>query len=859
MISISVVLIAAAAAPVVVEATGTVAADDPIRKVYVLFSNHLDIGYTLNSNGSTSGAVVNQYFQSHFPKAIAVAAEARAKGAHPYKWMTQSWLVSAYRHCEQTAISMRSHSPSELQCPNASTLAAFEDAVRLGSISWHAFPFNAEPELFTPELFDAALNLTFAEDDYFGHPRRQTLSQRDVPGLTRAVIPLLARRGVVALSIGENSQVAPLAVPPIFVWRDNATATEVIALFHALGYGGSFPSTRISSGSDEPGPSIKVVDGRVEGASRSEACVSVDAAGVALCYAWKVDNSGPHSFHESQAIFEAVQALFPSAHSVVASDAFDDFIAEVLPHKASLPRVSAELGDTWIMGADADPKKVALFRAASRAHATCLKDGRQQCAARCISQPGLNETSHDTSEETLRGFERLLMVAGEHTWGWNGGHIRSRSWRNEELAQSLKTDVQFRQAVAGWVEQRAILRNAVASLPPDSSLARQIHSAWNEIEGPGTRTRWSHDPGLVEVSRDSKVVCKTDTGQYEVVFGSDGAIRQLVWMYGGVHQRRELLADAAHPLARIHYQNMDAEYFKRYVSEYVAGISEVWPELTAENLYKPRLDTTDISSNFTLLRLYTNHANRILLDLRVSERTAHTERGAPAEVQAELRCGARNRSIAYTLRWFDKTPTHTPETMWLSHVPLQLADLASPLDQAVRNISGRGRVKLDKLGMMVDATDVDLSDAPGCADSEQKLTCGVHLHGVGDGGVTVFPANESAGAAVRFASRDSAIVSVGQSQPVPTPLVVPKLDGGVHFALVGNIWNTNCKRASTNETLTELLAGLIIILHTIDLLVLCNVVSDSHFVVSDPFWYPFVGEDHASQFRFTMDFLHDHR
>jgi hypothetical protein len=40
---------------------------------------------------------------------------------------------------------------------------------------------------------------------------------------------------------------------------------------------------------------------------------------------------------------------------VVASDAFDDFIADIAPYVATLPVVTAELGDTWMMGADADP------------------------------------------------------------------------------------------------------------------------------------------------------------------------------------------------------------------------------------------------------------------------------------------------------------------------------------------------------------------------------------------------------------------------------------------------------------------------------------------------------------------------
>ena len=78
----------------------------------------------------------------------------------------------------------------------------------------------------------------------------------------------------------------------------------------------------------------------------------------------------------------------------------------------------------------------------------------------------------------------------------------------------------------------------------------------------------------------------------------------------------------------------------------------------------------------------------------------------------------------------------------------------------------------------------------------------MHLHGVGDGGVTVVSgggsgsgANVSASSAaaqtIGFVSVDSVLVSVGPADPFPTPLVAPDIAGGVHFALVGNIWNTN--------------------------------------------------------------------
>ena len=56
--------------------------------------------------------------------------------------------------------------------------------------------------------------------------------------------------------------------------------------------------------------------------------------------------------------------------------------------------------------------------------------------------------------QALRDFERLLMVAGEHTWGWNGGDVRLHSWSNPELRRSLRNDEQFRTAVVGWIEQQ---------------------------------------------------------------------------------------------------------------------------------------------------------------------------------------------------------------------------------------------------------------------------------------------------------------------------------------------------------------------------------------------------------------------
>ena len=60
-------------------------------------------------------------------------------------------------------------------------------------------------------------------------------AQRDVLGLTRAAVPILATSGVDALTVGCNGAGAPPGVPKNqpFIWRDVRTSTEIVAMWHA--------------------------------------------------------------------------------------------------------------------------------------------------------------------------------------------------------------------------------------------------------------------------------------------------------------------------------------------------------------------------------------------------------------------------------------------------------------------------------------------------------------------------------------------------------------------------------------------------------------------------------------------------
>ena len=171
------------------------AAGSPVHTVHVINSNHFDAGYA-----DLTAAVVNMYFDEYFPRATQVGKEY----GRPLLWMTQSLLVSLFLDCPPGM---------GLHCPNASALASFNASVRAGHITWHAFPHNSELALGSLPF---GVRLTHDLDARFGLPPKQTLSTRDVPGMTRAAIPLLHRAGVTAVSEGMNGRVstAPPSHPP---------------------------------------------------------------------------------------------------------------------------------------------------------------------------------------------------------------------------------------------------------------------------------------------------------------------------------------------------------------------------------------------------------------------------------------------------------------------------------------------------------------------------------------------------------------------------------------------------------------------------------------------------------------------
>jgi len=227
-----------------------------MRQIHLIFKTHLDVGFT-----DLAGKVVRNYFKHYIPSALRVAREMReAGGAEKFIWTTGSWLI--YEYLEQASAQERK---------------TMEEGILAGDIAWHALPFTTHTELMDAELYRFGLSLSKSLDARFG--RRTTAAKlTDVPGHTRAIIPLLADAGVTFLHIGVNPGSTVPGVPGLFRWQDPGGA-EVIVMYES-GYGSAF---------------------EIPGLEHS------------IAFGHTMDNMGPQSAEQVKDVYREFEQRFPGA------------------------------------------------------------------------------------------------------------------------------------------------------------------------------------------------------------------------------------------------------------------------------------------------------------------------------------------------------------------------------------------------------------------------------------------------------------------------------------------------------------------------------------------------------------------
>ncbi|KAJ8302871.1 hypothetical protein KUTeg_019267 [Tegillarca granosa] len=419
--------------------------------------------------------ILNKYFKEYFPRAISLAEQLKNGHYHEkFIYTTHPWLVSLYLDCPPDL----NLAEIKLQCPTAVEVSKFEEAIKAGYITWHAGPMNMQFEMMDPSIAKFSLQLSEDLDKRFDIVRKhRTLSQRDVPGTTQALIPLLVEAGIEAISVGVNGVTSPPAVPPIFRWEFQNKS--VIGLWHPGGY------------PDDPG----TVPLKPGGLSKND-CTTFPGITHALCFAFRTDNSGPpKSIQEILGNYEVARSQFTKA--IVQASTFEDFIEAVQPIKSKLPIVTKEIGDTWIQGIASDPRKVAEMRAIFRARSKCLQ----------------NNTG------IIYNASRFFVKPPEHTWGCSSVFDRIH-WTNKAFYEILeKSPMYIRYGIKSWIEQRQFLYLGIDALG-NHSLSEELQQKLEMIN--------AEMPSFTGYKLLSNKYSVQSCGGFTLQFNKDGAMSKLI-------------------------------------------------------------------------------------------------------------------------------------------------------------------------------------------------------------------------------------------------------------------------------------------------------------------------------------------
>jgi len=577
-----------------------------IKTVHLVFKTHLDLGFT-----DLAASVALTYFDRFLPAAIDIAEELRNRGGKErFVWTTGSWLI--YEYLEQAGRQERKR---------------IEDAILRGDIKWHALPFTTYTELMDPELFRFGLSLSQKLDKRYG---MQTVAGKmtDVPGHTRAIVPMLAEAGIRLLHIGCNSASSAPEVPPVFRWM--APDGSAVTVIYSFGYG-----------------DLHQIDG----------CEDV------LMFANTHDNEGPNSISGILGAFQQAQKQFPDAE--VKASTLDAFAQTLDAADNKLPVITQEIGDTWIHGTGCDPQKVSRYKELLRLRTEWMQKGVQ--------------------DQDLDKFNRALLLVPEHTWGIDiKNHLcdyrnqgmddfaRARArdefdvadnpaWAMpyvEWILQWTKPTKRYSWVESSWKEKRAYVDRAVEGLPV--KLQNEARERLDRIV-----------PSPVSLDgftkRDTDVVF--DAGGFTAALDPEtGALRTLCHKKTG----KNWCSDE-HLIGLARYETFTEEDYKRYMRDYNVNCDQKWqwvyPDFGRMGLdaVVPKPEHRMVSAMLDGVYTKNNSSGDVLLVLlRMPE--AVVAIGAPARMAVEYSFG--KDAIAVHGRWFDKKATRYPEAMWFSFSPV---------------------------------------------------------------------------------------------------------------------------------------------------------------------------------------------
>lgn len=588
-----------------------------VETVHLVFKTHLDLGFT-----DLAANVLRRYIDDFIPGALKLARTMREAGGEEqfgeprFVWTTGSWLIHTY-----------------LEKASPSARREMEAAILAGDILWHALPFTLHSEVMDADLFRFGLSIAQKLDDRFGH-KTIAAKMTDVPGHTRGIVPLLAEAGVTFLHIGVNEASTVPDVPPLFVWRDEATRSEIIVNYHG-NYGAITTAPGLSH---------------------------------ALALTLTGDNLGPPTVESVGAKYAALREQFPGA--TVSASSLDAFARELEAIKATLPVVTDEIGDTWIHGVGSDPVKVARFRELSRLRLEWLKKN--------LLNP---------SDKRYFDFSEALLCVAEHTWGMDVKlHLKDDFRYSGAEFEAARRERGYQLMGDSWLEQIDYLDEAWDALEETPTFDDMV----NPSPDVAYATPNLNPPSLVGHTPCAPTVMKFSLPNVEIGFDpATGAINHL-------QANGRDWADADHPLALLQYDAYAAEDYQRLWKQYIRNKDRAdVVEWATWDYTKPRLDAVGARRHHltpTLVGLYQLTAKTELAELYarygrdydstasdsfiVQSQFAKTgdekiDAVIPEQIYLTVTVSTTAPVLELALSWQTKGANRLPEAYWLSFVPLQ--------------------------------------------------------------------------------------------------------------------------------------------------------------------------------------------
>ncbi len=606
---------------------------EKIKKVHVVYKTHLDIGFT-----DLGERVLEKYRTSYIPHSIDLALELNTETEKKFIWTLGSFLIDDY-----------------LKYAEGEQRSKLELAIRRGDICWHGLACTTHTELLDQDLFSFDLGISDYLDKAFG---KKTIAAKmtDVPGHTRAIIPLLAEHGKKYLHIGVNPSSMVPEVPTTFLWRYKDK--EIIVQYSA-----EYGAPCYVEGMDE-----------------------------VLEFAHTGDNLGPQSAKDIEAEMERIGGLYPNAEIVAST--LDAYAGELWKNRGKLPVIEEEIGDTWIHGVGTDPVKVARYRALVLLKNKWKGEGR------------LKE-----GQAGYEGFMRGLLLVAEHTWGldykkyladftnWEKADFQAArkadettleflTNRNANMLAVLETDIKnyrggkFEGSYAFYEssheEQRQYITKAVEALP--EGLKREAKA---ELERLQQLCCWEDVAAKAEEEGKTPAAPyqHLTIGAYEVAFDGTGAMAYLA------KDGKEWVTDGC--FGRLGYTTYNAvdcvDNYYRYNRAFRAN--QCWSE---GDFSKPGIEFVENLAHreypFGAVRIE-RQGSRVSIMLEGSKRAVN-EYGCPR--QAHI-CYDFGDVIKCSLSWRGKDANRMPEALWFD------------MDLDVENPY---RWQMEKMGQKVSPLDV---------------------------------------------------------------------------------------------------------------------------------------------------------